>query len=811
MPPRVPATRWPVRLLSLVIAGAALGACADDPRTPTQPDAEGAALVAGRVASISYASGTTPVTAYDPIVPATGDPNWETTKCTATPAVGPNANWQNPHPAVTGLTHPWINDYFTGAGWINAWGVPGQTPQSQGPLGQTWTKYTTQVQGNGTFVIRLLADNCSWIYLDNTLVGVQGTDLSKNSYGLTLNGTHALTFIIFDGGGAAGGKFKLETTTTPPPPLDSDGDGVPNASDPEPYTSNFYYYVDWTAANAGAGTASGTISLPGGQSVGVSLRVRNPNGSAGTFLGSQLTCGTAFWTANNSAPYVSASVLNGPPACDIIQLQGGSSSTYEITFSEPVSDPIMPVLSLGNHGAPTYYDFDRQFQVVSSGTGYWGSGTFRADPGEVLLGAEGHGTIRFIGSIATLSWTVPRPEYWHGFTFGIRGKASANPTSDFDQDGVFDAVDNCPQTANANQADADADDVGDACDAVNDNTADPDGDTLTNAQERDLGTDPLNPDTDGDGARDNVDGYPLDPTRQTLDNTPPVITPVVSGTLSNGWYTSNVAVSWTVTDGQSPVTSTSGCGASSVTSDTQGITFTCSATSAGGSDSKSVTIKRDASAPAIVPTVVGTMGNNGWFTSDVVVSWSVTDGTSGIATSNGCSQSTTTTDNAGTTYTCTATNGAGLSATTSVSAKRDATKPVIGYAGNAGSYTVDQTVSITCSAGDVMSGLASSTCADVTGAAYAFAIGANSFSASAQDNAGNTNAASTQFTVQVASGSVCALVQRWVSSAGVANSMCVKLRQGSYGAFRNEVSAQSGKKFLSAAHAAILIALSQHL
>lgn len=810
MPPRVPAVRWPVRLLSLVMAVAALGACADAPRSPTQPEAEGAALVAGRVANISYASGTTPVTAYDPIIPATADLTWETTKCTATPAVGLNANWQNPHPAVTGLTHPWINSYFTGAGWINAWGVPGQTPPSQGPGGQSWTKYTTQVEGNGTFVIRLLADNCSWIYLDNALVGVQGTDLSKNSYGLTLNGTHALTFIIFDGGGSAGGKFKLETSTTPPPPLDSDGDGVPNLTDPEPYTSNIYYYVDWTAADAGAGTASGTISLPGGQSVGVSLRVRNPNGTSGTFLGSQLSCGTAFWTANNSAPYVSASVLNGPPACDIIQLAGGSSSTYEITFSEPVSDPIMPVLSLGSGGTPTYYDFDRQFQVVSTGRGYWGNGTFRADPGEVLYGAEGHGTIRFIGSIATLSWTVPKPEIWHGFTFGIRGKASANPNSDFDLDGVVDATDNCPQTANANQADADADGVGDACDSVNDNTADPDGDTLTNAQERDLGTDPLNPDTDGDGARDNVDGYPLDPTRKSLDNTPPVITPVVAGTLNGDWYTSDVAVSWTVTDGQSPVTSTSGCSASSVTTDTQGVTFTCSATSAGGSDSKSVTIKRDATAPTIVPSVAGTMGLGGWYTSDVVVSWSVADGTSDIATSSGCAVTTTTTDNAGTTYTCTATNGAGLMASKSVSAKRDATRPVIGYAGNLGSYTVDQTVNITCSASDAMSGLASSTCADVTGPAYEFTVGTNSRSASAQDHAGNTNAASTQFTVQVTSGSLCALVNQWVSQKGVANSMCQQLKNGAYGAFRNHVSAQSGK-FVSAAHAEILIALSKNL
>jgi hypothetical protein len=59
---------------------------------------------------------------------------------------------------------------------------------------------------------------------------------------------------------------------------------------------------------------------------------------------------------------------------------------------------------------------------------------------------------------------------------------------------------------------------------------DPDGDGLSNARERLMGTDPLNPDTDGDGCWDGVDAFPLDPTRCALppadpnDHTPPVIT-----------------------------------------------------------------------------------------------------------------------------------------------------------------------------------------------------------------------------------------------------------------------------------------------
>ncbi len=807
--------------IAILAAMAVLAACKDNARTLTQPEAAVAvARVANATQSNVYTSDGS-VTAWGPIYQNQGT-NWTTTACTATPAVQLNdARWGTGHAASDFGTnaHVWqpgaANHGFV-ADWINAWGNtnsaggPGYVAATN-PSAHNWTKYQTQVSGNGSFQLQLLADNCSWVYLDNVLVGRQGDPWSYDNlkYGVTLNGTHTLTFIIFDGGGAAGGMYRLETTTTPPPPLDSDGDGVPNLTDPEPYTSNFYYYVDWTSANPGAGTASGTISLPGGHSVGVNFRVLNPNGTAGSFMGAQTDCGTAYWTANNSAPYKSASVLNGPPACDLIQLIGGSSSKYEITFSEPVKDPIMPVLSLGAGGTPARYDFDRQFQIVSSGLGYFGNGTFRADPGDVLYGAEGHGTIRFIGSFSTFSWQAPYSEIWHGFTLGIRTTVAAEPKSDFDGDGVDDAADNCSLTPNTDQADVDGDGVGDACDAINDNTTDSDGDSLTNAQERVLGTDPLNPDTDGDGFRDNVDGFPLDPTRHTSDTTPPVITAHVVGTLgSDNWYTSNVSVSWTVVDDQSTVSNKTGCDASSVTQDTDGASFTCTATSLGGTDSKTVVIKRDASAPVVTPTVSGTMGANGWFVSDVSVSWSATDATSGIAsTSSGCVATTTSTDNAGTTYTCSAVNGAGLTAAQSAFAKRDATKPVIGYSGNAGSYTVDESVAITCSASDAMSGLASNTCANIGGDAFTFAIGTNSRSASASDNAGNSNTASTSFTVAVTSGSLCSLVQRWVSNAGVANSMCVKLRQGSYGAFRNELSAQGGKKFLSAEHAAILLRL----
>ena len=117
------------------------------------------------------------------------------------------------------------------------------------------------------------------------------------------------------------------------------------------------------------------------------------------------------------------------------------------------------------------------------------------------------------------------------------------------------------------------------------------------------------------------------------DTTPPVITPSVSGTLgSNGWYTSNVSVSWTVGDPDSAITSQSGCGASNVAADTAGATFTCTATSSGGTTSQSVTIKRDATAPTIANAGVqsGTAGSNGWYVSAVTNRFTATDAGSGL-------------------------------------------------------------------------------------------------------------------------------------------------------------------------------------
>jgi subtilisin-like proprotein convertase family protein len=78
---------------------------------------------------------------------------------------------------------------------------------------------------------------------------------------------------------------------------------------------------------------------------------------------------------------------------------------------------------------------------------------------------------------------------------------------DMDNDGVANTADNCPTVANADQKNTDktftgGDNLGDACDD------DDDADGLSDVAEAAAGSNPLNPDSDGDGRKDGVDNCP---------------------------------------------------------------------------------------------------------------------------------------------------------------------------------------------------------------------------------------------------------------------------------------------------------------
>jgi hypothetical protein len=125
----------------------------------------------------------------------------------------------------------------------------------------------------------------------------------------------------------------------------------------------------------------------------------------------------------------------------------------------------------------------------------------------------------------------------------------------------------------------------------------------------------------------------IDPTAPTVGST---LDPA-SADGANGWYRSNVSLTWTITEPESPgsVVKT-GCVDQGVTADQPATTYSCQATSAGGASSlESVTIKRDASDPTITAgasTPSGPYTSGTWTKQTVTVHYTCADvGPSGLA------------------------------------------------------------------------------------------------------------------------------------------------------------------------------------
>ncbi|WJH35531.1 cadherin-like beta sandwich domain-containing protein [Paenibacillus sp. CC-CFT747] len=147
-------------------------------------------------------------------------------------------------------------------------------------------------------------------------------------------------------------------------------------------------------------------------------------------------------------------------------------------------------------------------------------------------------------------------------------------------------------------------------------------------------------------------------------------------------------------------------------------------------------------------------------------------------------------------------------ATQSVSIAIDKTAPEITIIG-AGEYTIDQTVLITCTASDTVSGVTYSSCSSplVNAPAYQLPLGTHTITAQAENGAGLTGSVSTEYTIRVTRESLINLIRQWLwnpEEEGLAQSLHVKLQQGKLDAFVHEAEAQKGKK-LSESRAELLI------
>jgi hypothetical protein len=225
------------------------------------------------------------------------------------------------------------------------------------------------------------------------------------------------------------------------------------------------------------------------------------------------------------------------------------------------------------------------------------------------------------------------------------------------------------------------------------------------------------------------------------DPTPPQVTLALFGTSgTNGWYTSQVTLNWTVVDPESIILTENGCDAKTITSDTTGITFTCSASSDGGTTTvTSKTIKVDTTAPAVTAIPSRSSDANGWYNHPVAVGFAGTDGTSKIAS---CTSTTYAgPDNANTAVTGSCTDNAGNVGAASLGLKYDATAPSIAAIParppDANGW-YNHAIAVGFSGADGTSGIASCSAATYSGPYNA----STTLSGSCTDKAGNAAGAS---------------------------------------------------------------------
>ena len=235
----------------------------------------------------------------------------------------------------------------------------------------------------------------------------------------------------------------------------------------------------------------------------------------------------------------------------------------------------------------------------------------------------------------------------------------------------------------------------------------------------------------------------VDPSAPTIGYT---LAPATPDGL-NGWFRSDVSLTWNVDEPESPNSlQKSDCDDQSVRADQLETSYSCAASSAGGSAGPaSVSIKRDATTPTINGSRSPGPNADGWSNTDVSVSFACADNLSGVA-SCGPIQ-TLTTEGAGQSATGAAVDNAGNSGTATVSGINiDKTAPAISWSGGpsdgASYYFGAVPAPPTCTANDSLSGPGG---CSVSG--YSGAVGTHTLAATADDVAGNQTVEQRTYTV----------------------------------------------------------------
>jgi hypothetical protein len=236
------------------------------------------------------------------------------------------------------------------------------------------------------------------------------------------------------------------------------------------------------------------------------------------------------------------------------------------------------------------------------------------------------------------------------------------------------------------------------------------------------------------------------------DATKPTITAQITPDRpTSGWWNSDSGAPTVTYDCDDSTSGIQSCSGPSTFGEGADQTTTGTAVDkAGNTANKTLTdIDVDLTAPSVAVSVTGTVGNNGWYVSNVDVSFAISETGSGLGSASAdCLGGSVTTDTVAETFTCTVTDNAGnASEPASVTIKRDATAPTVIWDSliNSGDsyYFGDVPVEPTCNGTDALSGMAG-TCS-IGG--YATTAGLHTLTANATDKAGNVAAQTRSYSV----------------------------------------------------------------